>query len=242
MKKNYMAALCFLFFLISSISVFAMEESTVQPFSEEAMELVKIHMESLDTDSESVYYENATDNVNTYLHSKENSSTKNLKKYNYELETSIADYKITDDVTYIKVNVIASWNYTEGIDSGYGKNIDVLIDNSTGQIIDVYDEFDSFDVTTRGEKLNILNIENRLTSDEANKAAEIYSDKISENAIAIEETIINEKTNTITFPRTLKSNYSWIDHDAVVTWAKNNCSKNQPNSGNGTVPYTIFLQ
>lgn len=187
--------------------------------------------------------ENASEELNNYLKIQETARDFNLKKEKYNAVAEILEKEQINDIIYFKVNVKANWIYEGSIDgSSYAKNVDVLVDKNTNKIVDYYDK-NSFTLAVRGE-VDIRNEENRLTKDLVDSSLEKYEKKMNENQKMIEESARedNAKLNAKK-TATTRASYSWIDHDAVVEWARANYYKSSPTSGRpGTVSYYDFSQ
>lgn len=244
MKKIFSLFLILAGIISTSAFALANDNELNTKFEALAKRVVELHMNAIDNDAVMDSYLDATSDVNVYLAAKEALSTKKTNKNNYQITTTVIESKVINDTTYFKVNAKASWKYDGAtFESGYGKVIDVIIDNKSGKITDIYDHSNAFDLSVRGE-IDILNEQERLTSTTANSAAQKYSAKIKKSSAEIEESIANDKANLTS--RILTRNqtaYSWIDHDAVVSWARANYNKSLPTSGRvGVVDYYDFSQ
>ena len=218
MKKLFISIICVISCLtLNSLFVLAEESDMNQNYVNIAQEVVQQHVVSVDTGEKQQNYNDVSTAVDTYLSNKEAVAAKDLQKNNYNVETSVVDYKVSDGVTYIKINVIASWNYVEDIDSGYGKDIDVLIDNATGKVIDVYEQFNEFDNIVRGDNVNILNANERLTDEVASVSSRVYANKMKDVELMIEKNIEDDRASLENKVSLMSTNaYSWIYHDDVV--------------------------
>lgn len=187
--------------------------------------------------------ENASEELNNYLNIQETTSDFYLTKEKYNAVAKILEKEQINDLIYFKVNVEANWVYEGSTDeSGYAKNIDVLINKNTGKIVDYYD-INSFTLAVRGE-IDIRDENHRLTKELVETSLEKYNKKMSETQKMIEESIKedNEKLDARKASVT-RASYSWIDHDGVVQWARDNYYKTSPTSGRpGTVSYYDFSQ
>ncbi len=187
--------------------------------------------------------EKVSKELNDYLSIQETTREVYLKKEKYTAEAEILKKEIIEDVIYYKVNIKANWVYEGSTDgSSYAKNVDVLVEKNTGKIIDFYD-INSFTLAVRGE-IDIRNKENRLTKELVESSLEKYNKKMAETQKMIEESIKedNEKLNARK-AAVARASYSWIDHDGVVQWARDNYYKANPTSGRpGTVSYYDFSE
>lgn len=244
MKKLFISIICVISCLtLNSLFVLAEESDMNQNYVNIAQEVVQQHVVSVDTGEKQQNYNDVSTAVDTYLSNKEAVAAKDLQKNNYNVETSVVDYKVSDGVTYIKINVIASWNYVEDIDSGYGKDIDVLIDNATGKVIDVYEQFNEFDNIVRGDNVNILNANERLTDEVASVSSRVYANKMKDVELMIEKNIEDDRASLENKVSLMSTNaYSWIYHDDVVAYARANYNKDTPARGNASVPYYDFSE
>ncbi len=165
--------------VFSATIIYAEPTSNDTDFAELSMSIVEKHLTALDLDGDLGEYEKVSETLKEYLKLKESAEDKDIKKNNYEITTKIVSTDMIDNVSYFEVNAKASWKY-EGtaVDSGYGNNIYVLVDNQSGEVIDLYDRMSSFDMSIRGE-IDIKDKDVRLNSDILAIAQEKYgSDNI----------------------------------------------------------------
>lgn len=242
MKKLFIGMICLISCLtLNSLFVSAEEVVMNQKFVNLAKEVVENHVESVDTGAEHISNANVVSAVDIYLKNKEQAAVRDIEIYNYNVQTSVVNYCRTDSVTCLDINVKASWNYVEDIDSGYGKNIKVVIDNATGKVVDIYDVSSDFDIIIRGNKLDVMSSDNRLTEEVAKASSKIYANKMAEVEKQIEKSIEEDKANLSSKLMARGTNaYSWIYHDDVVAWARANYYKDQPSSGGSGVSYIDF--
>lgn len=178
--KKLISSLCLLVCMVFSTTViYAEPTNNNTDFAELSKSIVEKHLTTLDTGEYSGEYDNVSDTLKEYLnlqvavaykHIKEN----DLEKYNYEIDTTVLETQVIDEVSYYKVNAKAKWSYGKSApNSSYGKNIDILIDNQTGKVIDLYSRDNSMDIVIRGE-VDIKDKEVRLNKEMLSLAQEKY--------------------------------------------------------------------
>lgn len=226
---------------------FAFAESIDVKITEKYDKLVKEYVlqqaNCIDNGVKFIASENASEDVNNYLICQETTRDFYLKKDNYNAVAEVLDKEQLNDVIYFKVNVKADWVYEGSTDSSsYAKDVDVLVDKNTGKIIDYYD-MNSFTLAVRGE-VDIKIKKNRLTKELVAASLDKYETKISDTKKFVEESVKEDNLKLNAYKmRTARASYSWIDHDAVVQWARANYYKSSPTSGRpGTVSYYDFSQ
>lgn len=206
-------------------------------------DFVGYYANCVDNGIEFISGRNVSKEINDYLSIQEKTIELYQKKDNYNVTTEILEKDVIDNTIYYKVNVRANWVYNgAAFDSGYAKDVDVLVDKNSGNIIDLYD-INSFTLAVRGE-VDIRDESNVLTKEIVSTAAEKYEKKISAAKKQIEEDVKKDKENQNNIERSVnRSNFSWIDHDKVVQWARANYNKANPTSGRpGVVSYYDFSQ
>lgn len=165
--------------------------------------------------------------------------------FNYNVNVNLLENKFIQDKVYLKFQVATSFNYIDlpDIDSGEGTIVEVLIDGESNKVIDMYEPYDYFDNSIRGVDLDILNDSNRIDVSEINAA----KDKCLEFKTSIYDLYIQEKNSlesgTLTAPpaSNRSSRYN-LNKNNISTYARNNYYKQNPASGNGSVPYYDFSQ
>lgn len=168
MKKTAIL-FCTIFYLMFS-SVYA--DNT--DFAETAVTFVKMHLSNIDHGRIADSYPDADPTLLEYLKLKE-ASANHVDKYNYSITATVLETEALGDATYFLVNATASFGYAKVVvDSGYGKNIELLIDNQTGRVIDLFDRFNSFDVSCRGEETDIKTPADRLSESVLALAEELH--------------------------------------------------------------------
>ncbi len=210
-----------------------------QQYVEMAKDLVENHIRNRDTGVAYVDAMCATEVVNEYLKTKGSikiaeSKQKGIERKNYEIETSLKDYNVDGDKTHLIITVRVSFNYVDGIDSGYAKPVDVLIDNNTHKIVDIYERSNGFDSVVRGGDFNILNELTRLSEADVIKSMQRYT------PFEVENDVVNTSNKEDVNSKMATNSYTWIDLDAVARYANNNYYKNQPSSGGSGVSYIDF--
>lgn len=150
---------------------------------------VRLHFFYMDKGrvSETELYTGVSADVNEYLKIKEIVNKRNhvdVSKSDYGCTTSIAKQETIGNFTYFKVAAKVSWLYEGAAEhSGYAQPMDVIIDNNSGLIVDLYEPRHPFDTSVRGE-IDIKNEKNRLTSETVKSAREKYNiDTTSETAV-----------------------------------------------------------
>ena len=216
---------------------------TIGKYDTVVKEYVLRQADCIDNGVKFIADEKASKELNDYLSIQETTREVYLKKEKYTAEAEILKKEIIEDVIYYKVNIKANWVYEGSTDgSSYAKNVDVLVEKNTGKIIDYYD-VNSFTLAVRGE-IDIRKEDYRLTKELVESSLEKYNKKMSETQKMIEESIKedNEKLNARK-AAVARASYSWIDHDGVVQWARDNYYKANPTSGRpGTVSYYDFSE
>lgn len=233
MKKVIGLFIIMIGMISSSIFVSAYSIENNMNFEALAKEIAETHLSAFDNGIAAGYYPNASDELNVLLSAKESFSNNMIKKNNYEITSSVLETKVIDDVTYFKISVQASWQYDRAdFKSGHGTSIDILIDNKSGKVIDLYENFlSSFDVAVRGDNMDICDKKNRLTAETANSSAEKYSLSLEKSAAEIQKSIEEDKARAKKRKSKSKASCSWIDHYTAAAWAKANHYKPQPASG-----------
>lgn len=252
MKKITTTIVCVLAALLSASVVHAenismnddavfMDKSVVDT----VMNVVEAHITEIDTGSDGGEYLSVDNNLKTYLSDKEDVVEITVPKNNYNLDITVKDYQDKDTVVYLQLGLKASWNYVEDIDSGYGKLIEVLVDKANGKIVDIYDRTNMFDIAVRGDTLDLSKASVGISPELVSTAKQTYLQSQADAAISVAEAIERDEEelaqrNSMNASRSTNASYTWIYHEDVVEWARDNYDQDEPTSGNPDVDYIDF--
>lgn len=174
---------------------------------------------------------------------------------NYKLVFTLKDSEINDSHIKLSIIVEAKFNYRNAcFDSAYGEISQIIISDNNGcySVEDWYAPLDPYDIQLRGESNSIDDLkpwsndkrtENNLKQkqEKINEDIEQYYKKINEELNSTDNTYTDLKETVIGSSR-LKALASLrsLDRSAMVTWANNNCDKENPSSGNSSQVSTYY--
>jgi len=159
-----------------------------------------------------------------------------LYKENYSLELNLINKEITKDYIEFKFQVIRTCNYTisKDIDSVLSEEVIICYDLNKALITDFYTPFNSYDIAIRGENRKELSgIPYETRKERLNNLLDDINSEYEYKATGN----LDSKTNAV---RVVPNSRSSLNHSNIVSYARDNFNKVQPNSGNGTIPYFDF--
>lgn len=166
---------------------------------------------------------------------------------NYNITTNLMQNKTVQDKTYLRFQVATSFNYIDlpDIDSGEGTIIEMLIDDKSNKIIDMYDPHNYFDNSIRGTDLDILNNSNRIGFSQIKaikvKRAELFNAIYDE--YVWERNTSSGSDSSVVPPSVITQATRYdLNKNNISSYARNNYYKQYPASGDGNVSYYDFSQ
>lgn len=251
LKRKYRRTPVMLLILILMLSIlpsYASAENEITDYVSFAKKVIESHYKNRDLGIDFDQNKAVIPELASFLDAKADVKQYSIKlndNYitNYNITVNLMENKTIQDKIYLKFQVATSFNYIDlpNVDSGEGTIVEVLIDSKINKIVDMYDPYNYFDNSVRGVSVDILNDSNRFGLSKAGVAEA----KRTELMTAIYDEYIQEKnsvyeSDVLAPPVTTQGSWSYLDGNAISSYARNNYDKENPASGNGSVPYYDF--
>lgn len=164
---------------------------------------------------------------------------------NYSVSYELKDENVLSDKVIYTIFSNVSFNYkNEDYISGYGEHIKISVSSLSGRYVinDIYSKYDDYDTDIRDINVG-LDYEYRIITNDILDKQQQVNEKIVDYYDSLlkgdtkefyeceEEKCTYEASNSEM--RSLNS----LNRNAMVTWADNNCSSNNPSSGNSSITY-----
>ena len=158
-------------------------------------------------------------------------------KENYSVEIILLENTKVDNQAHMKFQVITAFNYqnSHDVDTEVSEEVYVLYNYEKALITDFYTANNYYDMAVREQGSDtLLSPLISLTPDIESKQQRLRNDIDRVYASQMLDGPANNNNNSL-----LRSS---LNRSAIVSYARNNYSKQSPASGNGTVPYYDFSQ
>ncbi|TCK98442.1 putative amidase-like protein [Natranaerovirga hydrolytica] len=246
-KKHLFMSAMVIILIINSISLGAIEKRNydfdIEKFIVQYYQSKDIFNESIakqDFSNDEVYaYAEGKIKVNEHIKEKISSY-----KTNYSVNTELLEKNQMGDKTYYRYAVVVKFRYDGAkFDSSYGEEIEIIVNNDN-KVENIYVALDYYDVFMKGYEYDVkLNIKNN------NQKITAFSNLESRVNDLIEQ-IDNEYDKMIQSDEIYQHSYELtsnppafpLNRSNIVTWARNNYNKVNPQSGGSGVFYYDFSQ
>lgn len=165
---------------------------------------------------------------------------------NYKLSFTLKNSEIINDYIKLTISAETKFNYKNAnLNSGYSQINQIIISNDNDyKIVDWYISSDSYDMQLRGDMLNISNCDywnintriltniNQKQQNLNNKIKQYYDDLKVQSKWTEDNSVYSDNAATLSTLTSTRSTLYSLNRSNMVTWANNNCSENNPSSGN----------
>lgn len=225
-------------------TAFASEENSRQEINlveAKIEEAIVMFYENKDIGADNNYSKMMDSNIADYLDNKVSTQQYAMDLYGNNKENYVVTVKLLSkeeigDQLNLTYQVISTYNYihSRDIDTVVSEEVSIVYDYGKGTIIDFYSPTNYYDATIRGEcneRLENISKET-IKLRQSNLLKDIdYTYRMENSA--------NEITNINSIAQLTTST---LNYSAIVTYARNNYYKDQPDRGKSTVPYYDFSE
>lgn len=194
----------------------------------------------------------STDLLASYMESKIKFENSSIREFNYELTDMAKSYKLLKwkaikNSLLCEYAVDITFKYSDAdVTSGFGRIVQILIENSVSPIIcDFYVEDPAgFDSQIRGDKLDLSDSSNWISNQDFKTLAEQVNEKlqIMGQSISAEKQKLNklQSENSDLVYLIAAEPLDFARRNKAVNYVTTNCNKASPASGSSSVPYGSF--